>query len=561
MINNSSMRKMAVLAFMATAIVFSVSLAVAEEDIFNYQDGYTATQLFQWPMDSSDRVDVCYGYYKNCNGIINGHAGIDISPKSDNPNPLVRATAFGEICNIIINDVGCASNCEGPGKGCNDHGFGNTIIIKHELENGDIVYSLYAHLDSIGDNIQIGGYVNAGEPIGVMGASGYGQKKYWVKPCKPNNNPHLHFEIKDGNTLLNPSGTCTSCYGYVNGHPDDYGYHNPENYFGNNEYKVHCSIKLSWEFNTPGNNENWVYHNIDAWSVGADGRLRIDPGSADPWIEQSYISIDSNTYNTISINMASNAPDGSGAIYFTTSELPGFSEDRKVEFDVNNDGQWHDYNIFMGAQPLWAGTITGIRLDPANNGKEGEEVDSIGFDYIMIEQAHIILDQSIYPNTASAGDELTFVFNIDNNFSNEIEDVRLGARIRTHDPQGEWIDDMPDDKIITLKPGANTYSRVFRTTDGLSNDFYDVEWVVMDEGTKRLIDYEDMCPILTISSESTKSPEPPAEQPASVPKVTQKDAGSPIWTGNAEVDEAIGIISPAVREMIDLIMDLLDELM
>jgi len=521
----------------------------------------TATQVFQWPVDSNDRVAVCYSYNINCYGIITGHTGIDISPNSDNSNPPIRAVAFGKISKVVKNDIGCASNCEGSGKGCSDHGFGNTVIIEHGLENGDTVYSMYAHLDSIKDGIKIGVTVNAGEPIGIMGASGYGQKDYWVNPCTENDNPHLHFEIKDGNTLLNPSGKCTDCiFGYADGNPDDYGYHNPEDYFGNNKYKVLCSVKSLWEFNTPGDNEGWSHHNIDAWSVETDGKFRIDPGPTDPWIDQPYISLDSTFYNAVNINMASNAPDGVGAIYFTTSDSSEFSEDKKVDFDINNDGKWHDDSIFMGSQPMWTGTITGIRIDPANNGREEGEVDSIGFDYIRVEHSHIILDQSVYPNVVSAGDELTFVFNIDNQFSNEISKVRLGARIRTHDPQGEWIDDMSNDNTITLKPGANDYSRVFKTPVDLSDGLYDAEWVVMDEGTKRWIDHEDMCPILTISSGSTPNPTP-TSQPTSPPTAVQTGAESPTPTGDTEENNVIEVITSVIKETINKILDLLDKLL
>jgi len=326
------------------------------------------------------------------------------------------------------------------------------------------------------------------------------------------------------------------------------------------------SFKTAWEFDTPGDKEGWLPHNIEAWSVQTDGRFIINPGPTDPLIEQPYISLDATFYNTVNINMASNAPDGVGAIYFTTSDPKEFSEDKKVDFDVNNDGGWHDYYAFMGSQPLWIGTITGIRIDPADYGWEESEVDSIGFDYIRVEHSHIILAQSIYPNTASAGDELTFVFNIENQFSNEISKVRLGARIRTHNPQGGWIDDMPNDKVITLKPGANDYSRAFKTPVDLSDGLYDVEWVVMDEGTKRWIDHEDMCRILTISSGSTPNPVT-TSQPTSTPTVVPTATGAvsptsdPTAPGDAEVKEAIEIITSVVEETIRKILDLLKGLL
>jgi len=319
------------------------------------------------------------------------------------------------------------------------------------------------------------------------------------------------------------------------------------------------SFKTAWEFNTPGDKEGWSLHNIDAWSVEPDGRFRIDPDSTDSWIEQPYISLDATFYNVINIDMASNALDVVGAIYFTTSDSPEFSEDKKVDFEVNNDGNWHDYSIFMGSQLLWTGTITGLRIDPADYGREEDEVDSIGFDYIRAEHSHIILAQSIYPNVASAGDELTFVFNIDNPFSNEISDVRLGARIRTHDPQGEWIDDMSNDKVITLKPGANDYSRAFKTSDGLSDGLYDIEWVVMDEGTKRWIDHEDMCPILTISTSPAPNPTP-TSTPTAMPTATGTVSPTPDITPPGDID-VIKMVTSVVEETIRKIFDLLEKLL
>ena len=326
------------------------------------------------------------------------------------------------------------------------------------------------------------------------------------------------------------------------------------------------SFKTAWEFATPDDNESWLPHNTEAWSVKADGIFRIDPGPTDPWIEQPYILLDSTFYNAININMASNAPDGVGAIYFITSDSPEFSEDKKVDFNVNNDGKWHDYSIFMGSEPLWTGTITGIRIDPADYGREEGEVDSIGFDHIRVEHSHIIMDQSIYPNTASAGDKLTFVFNIDNPFSNEISKVRLGARIRTHMPQGGWIDDMPNDKVITLKPGANDYSRAFKTPSDLSDGLYGAQWVVMDEATKRWIDHEDMCPILTISTSPAPNPTPtsqPTSTPTAVPTATGTVSPTPNITppDNPEVKEVIRVVTSAVEGTIRKILDLLESLL
>jgi len=58
-----------------------------------------------------------------------------------------------------------------------DHGFGNTIILEHQI-NGEKVYTLYGHLESITENIKIGTKIKKGENIGTVGASGYGCNNY-----------------------------------------------------------------------------------------------------------------------------------------------------------------------------------------------------------------------------------------------------------------------------------------------------------------------------------------------------------------------------------------------
>ena len=87
--------------------------------------------------------------------------------------------------------------------------------------------------------------------------------------------------------------------------------------------------------------------------------------------------------------MASNALDGGGAIYFKTSTSNFYSEDKKVTFAVSycylcGNAAWYQYAIYTPTNGQWAGTITGIRLDPANSGQSGTNLDSVGVDYIRL---------------------------------------------------------------------------------------------------------------------------------------------------------------------------------
>jgi hypothetical protein len=122
--------------------------------------------------------------------------------------------------------------------------------------------------------------------------------------------------------------------------------------------------KDAWSFNTPNNFEGWKANNVGDQSVNS-GRYFINPQRTDPYIYSAALSLDANNYDAIEINMASNAPNGVGQIYFTTSASPGYSEDKRVEFYVTNSGSWKTYTIYMKNHPKWTGTITGIRIDPA----------------------------------------------------------------------------------------------------------------------------------------------------------------------------------------------------
>ncbi len=180
-------------------------------------------------------------------------------------------------------------------------------------------------------------------------------------------------------------------------------------------------IKTSWEFNIPGDKEGWQPNpNIgNGWSVEDDGIFRIDPAEIDPWIESPALSISADNYNGIQINMASNAPDGIGAIYFRTSESPTYSEDKKIDFPVENDGNFKDYLIPVSQNALWKGTITGIRVDPSNAGRS-DNSDSIGFDFIRFINiltsepiaSAIVVDKNAWVSTSLTGDsQAIHIFN------------------------------------------------------------------------------------------------------------------------------------------------------
>ena len=104
-------------------------------------------------------------------------------------------------------DAGCTS-CFGtniysvlPGEvveiGWNNSGYGNYIIVKHEVD-GVPLYSIYAHLGTTEENngvlVEEGQIVDNNTPIGTLGNSTTGTRE---NACEINcMGAHLHFEVR-----------------------------------------------------------------------------------------------------------------------------------------------------------------------------------------------------------------------------------------------------------------------------------------------------------------------------------------------------------------------------
>ncbi|MEP3331122.1 peptidoglycan DD-metalloendopeptidase family protein [Sedimentitalea sp.] len=116
-------------------------------------DEYFALRVFRQP-DIDDKSLVG-----------NRHLGIDWNATVDEDKEEVCAVASGKVVYA---------------QGHGGTGFGKTVVIEHTLDNGEVVYSLYAHLKSIAVGL---GNISIGDKIGIVGDTGAAET------------PHLHFEI------------------------------------------------------------------------------------------------------------------------------------------------------------------------------------------------------------------------------------------------------------------------------------------------------------------------------------------------------------------------------
>jgi murein DD-endopeptidase MepM/ murein hydrolase activator NlpD len=145
----------------------------------NYRDTNYTTEC---PFEEKTPLNIPQGYFGSpATGYLTqpfhcGHDGVDIA---NDMGSSITSIGDGEVTRVGPEMKGCI------GFGCSG-GFGNYIVIKHQIPSGQIVYSLYAHLQ-YKPTLIIGQKVAKGQQVGQMGCTGY-TSPY---PC----GIHLHFML------------------------------------------------------------------------------------------------------------------------------------------------------------------------------------------------------------------------------------------------------------------------------------------------------------------------------------------------------------------------------
>jgi hypothetical protein len=129
--------------------------------------------------------------------------------------------------------------------------------------------------------------------------------------------------------------------------------------------------EVAFEFDaTP---EGWQATNDLAPFDISDGVLSTQATGGDPYMIRGRMRFEGDSVRAVVVRMA--VTGGSdGQFYWSTADQPGYAEARVAHFQVIPDGEFHEYRIAVGDDPLWKGhTITGIRLDPMN-GAPGAQI-------------------------------------------------------------------------------------------------------------------------------------------------------------------------------------------
>lgn len=133
--------------------------------------GFLITTLPQLKITSLFGVKRGENYY---------HRGVDIGVPQNTP----LFSAFDGI--VVVKKTQEQSTPTSPS-------YGLYLVIESQASNGTKFYTVYAHLHSVKEGIEIGTSVHANQAIGTTGGSPDDKPN-----CGSSTGPHLHFEIRNG---------------------------------------------------------------------------------------------------------------------------------------------------------------------------------------------------------------------------------------------------------------------------------------------------------------------------------------------------------------------------
>lgn len=184
-----------VIVMMGSMIIFCAYIVIENEDGLSKSPGirgkeeskrnYISRDLpqgddgikFYYPVDKH-RISSFFGPRKRpTKGASTNHKGIDISVNRQYTE--IYPSRPGEV--VLVSKCSTKPSSLNGGAKCTS-GYGNYVIIKHELRNSVVRYTLYAHMYEI--KVRKGQFVDMGDIVGIVGNTG------------TSSGMHLHFEIR-----------------------------------------------------------------------------------------------------------------------------------------------------------------------------------------------------------------------------------------------------------------------------------------------------------------------------------------------------------------------------
>jgi hypothetical protein len=137
--------------------------------------------------------------------------------------------------------------------------------------------------------------------------------------------------------------------------------------------------QTNWDFTT--GDQGWANVMDLAEARAANGLLTGRSTGNDPAFCGPPMQARSSAYTMVSLRLRLARADGrpftdTAQLFWRTSRLPE-SEASSERFQVQGDGQWHDYRVPVAQNRRWRGVITRLRLDPCNQSGVTIELDHL----------------------------------------------------------------------------------------------------------------------------------------------------------------------------------------
>lgn len=127
--------------------------------------------VVQWPVAAGTPVSSGFGM-RECDGCSTNHTGTDFTPGNGYP---IQVVADGVV----------------TAAGWDDTGYGDMVAVQHVID-GQVVSTLYAHLQDSSITVAVGQTVKRGAILGVVGQTGEAT------------GPHLHFSVILDGAMVDP---------------------------------------------------------------------------------------------------------------------------------------------------------------------------------------------------------------------------------------------------------------------------------------------------------------------------------------------------------------------
>jgi len=127
--------------------------------------------------------------------------------------------------------------------------------------------------------------------------------------------------------------------------------------------------------------QHWRYHNAVDTGWPINGELHVLPEKPDPQLIGPSGFWFAKDAPTLRVEAAFKIQQTEARIFWSRFDDDSFAESRSMTFQIEPDGKYHVYEIDLSGSPEFRGAITGLRLDPAEVGNQGDwvKIRSISF--------------------------------------------------------------------------------------------------------------------------------------------------------------------------------------